>query len=61
MIAVIGLDIAKNVFQVHGIDEMGQPALKRKLRRAEVLRLTASQMASASAASFFCRLTYGLT
>ena len=46
MIAVIGLDIAKNVFQVHGIDEMGQPALKRKLRRAEVLRLF-SQLAPA--------------
>jgi len=35
----IGLDIAKNVFQVHGVDETGQPALRRKLRRAEVLRL----------------------
>ena len=31
MIKVIGLDIAKNVFQVHGIDEIGQPALRRKL------------------------------
>ncbi len=39
MIAVIGLDIAKNVFQVHGIDETGQPALRRRLRRADVLRL----------------------
>ena len=39
MIKIIGLDIAKNVFQVHGIDETGQPALRRKLRRAEVLRL----------------------
>ena len=26
-------------FQVHGVDETGQPALRRKLRRAEVLRL----------------------
>ena len=39
MIKIIGLDIAKSVFQVHGIDETGQPALRRKLRRAEVLRL----------------------
>jgi len=39
MIKIIGLDIAKNVFQVHGVDETGQPALRRKLRRAEVLRL----------------------
>lgn len=39
MITVIGLDIAKNVFQVHGIDDAGQPVLKRKLRRNEVLRV----------------------
>ena len=39
MIKIVGLDIAKNVFQVPGIDETGQPALRRKLRRAEVLRL----------------------
>jgi transposase len=36
-IAVIGLDLAKNVFQVHGIDDAGQAILKRKLRRSEVL------------------------
>src|ERR1700724_648976 len=36
-IAVIGLDLAKNVFQVHGIDDSGQAAVKRKLRRSEVL------------------------
>lgn len=40
-ITVIGLDLAKNVFQVHGIDEAGRPVLKRKLRRSEVLRLFA--------------------
>ena len=39
MIKVIGLDIAKNVFQVHGIDEAGRPVLRRKLRGADVLRL----------------------
>src|SRR5208283_1424822 len=36
-IAVIGLDLAKNVFQVHGIDDAGQAVLKRKLRRSDVL------------------------
>ena len=39
MITVIGLDIAKNVFQVHGIDVAGQAVLRRKLRRNEVLRM----------------------
>lgn len=36
-IAVIGLDIAKNVFQVHGVDAAGRAVLKRKLRRNDVL------------------------
>jgi transposase len=39
MITVIGLDIAKNIFQVHGVDETGQPAIRRKLRRSDVLPL----------------------
>ena len=38
MIKIIGLDIAKNVFQVHGIDETGQPALRRITGRARSLR-----------------------
>jgi transposase len=40
-IKVIGLDIAKSVFQVHGVDEAGQAVLRRRLRRAEVLKLFA--------------------
>lgn len=35
-VTVIGLDLAKNVFQVHGVDEGGQVVLRRKLRRDEV-------------------------
>ncbi|MEM9765459.1 MAG: IS110 family transposase [Pseudomonadota bacterium] len=42
MIRVIGLDIAKSVFQVHGIDECGRTVLRRKMRRGEVLGLFAS-------------------
>jgi transposase len=33
----IGLDLAKNVLQVHGIDAAGKVVLRRKLRRAAVL------------------------
>lgn len=33
----IGLDIAKSVFQVHGIDAHGKSAVRRQLRRSEVL------------------------
>ena len=35
---VIGLDIAKHVFQVHGVNETGKVVVRRKLRRADVLR-----------------------
>ena len=38
----IGLDIAKSIFQVHGVDAHGKPVLRRKLRRGEVLRLFAN-------------------
>ena len=37
-ITTIGLDLAKNVFQVHAADAEGVPVFNRKLRRAEVLR-----------------------
>ena len=40
-IAVIGLDLAKNVFQVHAISAEGQPVIRRQLRRAEVLKFFA--------------------
>lgn len=33
MIATIGIDLAKNVFQVHGVDERGHVALRKQVRR----------------------------
>ncbi len=36
-IATIGLDIAKRVFQAHGVDNAGKAVLRRKLQRSEVL------------------------
>jgi transposase len=33
----IGLDLAKNVFQVHGVDAEGRVVIRRKLRRQDVL------------------------
>src|SRR6202012_994676 len=35
--STIGLDIAKSVFQVHGVDAAGQVVLRRQLRRRHVL------------------------
>jgi transposase len=37
-ITTIGLDIAKSVFQVHGVGAAGQVAVRRQLRRAEVVK-----------------------
>jgi transposase len=44
-ITTIGLDIARNVFQVHGCDEQGRAVLKRKLTRGKVLGFLASSPA----------------
>jgi transposase len=38
-IATIGMDIAKNVFQVHGVDSEGRVVLRRKVRREKLLAL----------------------
>ena len=36
-ISTIGLDLAKSVFQVHGVDETGKAVLRKSLRRSQVL------------------------
>src|SRR5215831_5911324 len=36
-VTTIGLDLAKHVFQVHGIDAEGATVLRKQLRRAQVL------------------------
>lgn len=37
----VGLDIAKQVFQVHGVDEHGKAKARRQLPRAKVLEFFA--------------------
>ena len=36
-ITTVGIDLAKNVFQVHGADERGKTVLKKQLKRHQVL------------------------
>jgi len=36
-ITTIGLDTAKSIFQVHGVDAVHQPVLRRQLKRRQVL------------------------
>ena len=39
---IIGLDIAKGSFQVHGVAASGRPTLRKKLRRGKVLEFFAN-------------------
>jgi transposase len=41
-VTTVGLDLAKNLFQVHGADARGRPVLKRKLARGKVLEFFAT-------------------
>ena len=36
-VITIGVDLAKNVFQVHGVDCQGETVIRRQLRRSQVL------------------------
>jgi len=42
-IITIGMDIAKNVFQIHGVDVAGTVSLRRQLKRGEVLKFFSKQ------------------
>lgn len=37
-VTLLGIDIAKEIFQLHGVDESGKAVLKKKLKRAELLK-----------------------
>jgi transposase len=41
-ITTIGVDLAKNVFQVHGVDERGKVVLRKQLKRKEVTKFFAN-------------------
>ncbi len=42
-IVTVGIDLAKNVFAVHGVDETGKPVLVRpEVLRAKLLELIAN-------------------
>ncbi len=42
-VTTIGLDLAKNVFQVHGVDGAGETVIRRQLRRLQVLTFFSKQ------------------
>jgi hypothetical protein len=65
-ITTIGIDLAKNVFQVHGVDERGKTGLKRQLKRAQMLPFFANRercligMEACAGAHFWARKLQGL-
>jgi transposase len=42
-VVTIGLDLAKSVFQVHGVDATGRAVLRRRLGRTDLLPFFAKQ------------------
>lgn len=65
-ISMIGLDTAKSVFQLHGVDALGKVQLKRKLRRDELIPFFEQQpcctvvMEACGAAHHWARVLSGL-
>src|SRR5271156_6407212 len=65
-IAMIGLDTAKSVFQVHAVDETGNVEIRRKLRRNELIPFFEKQeactvvMEACGAAHHWARILTGL-
>ena len=40
-VTTVGIDLAKNVFSVHGVDKAGREVLRRTVRRDQLLALVA--------------------
>ena len=43
VIEILGVDLAKNVFQLHGVDRNGRVMLKRRVMRDQLLGVIAQQ------------------
>lgn len=41
-VTTIGIDLAKNVFQIHGVDKRGKAVLRKQLRRDQVAEFFAN-------------------
>ena len=65
-VSMIGLDTAKSVSQIHGVNEAGKAELKRKLRRSELIPFFEKQqrctvvMEACGAAHHWARILSGL-
>ena len=41
-ITTLGIDVAKHVFQLHGVDARGRAVLSRRVKRGQLLQAVAS-------------------
>ncbi len=39
-ITLLAIDLAKNVFQLHGVDHAGKPILRKRLSRSKIAHST---------------------
>jgi transposase len=60
-LTLLGIDIAKNVFQLHGVDEKGNAVLKKRLTRTKLLEFITNLppctivMEACGSANYWCR------
>ena len=40
-ITTVGIDLAKSVFQIHGVDERGKAQLRKRVNRGQLAKLFA--------------------
>ncbi len=53
-ITTIGIDLAKALFQVHGVDTHGKVVLRKQLKRKDVLSVFANLESCFSRAKWSC-------
>ncbi len=41
-VTTVGIDLAKNVFQLHGVNEFGKTVIKKQLRRDQMALMASS-------------------
>jgi transposase len=60
-VTLLGIDLAKNVFQLHGVDDKGNPVLRKRLTRGKLMEFIVKLqtctivMEACSGANYWCR------
>ena len=56
-VTTIGIDLAKSVFQVHGVDSRGHAVLRKQLRRIQLQQFFANLPPCLIGMESYCRIT----